>query len=517
MTGSGRSFVAAPAPDAASRGQLHVACAIAGMLGNSVWSIVVLGAGAENPRAARWFSLANVIGFASVVLIGHFMQRRAAPRLTLDRVCIVLTMGILIVWSTAAGTGSSWLTSLPPLLILVHWIHGGPSQGAVAWASATLFRLVALAASAALLRSSSAQTPVIADLGFSAAGILLTYAAPAWLGGWLTKNGSTRRHEGAPGRRPKREEPRRRRHLVGEKYRLVRRLGQGPNGRVFESVRLSDDTPLALKVLRRRWPEFDGPLARLRQEIDSVSAALPPDRIVQVAEIGREASGRAFVAMELLEGEDLEARLRRAGRLSPAEVADIVDRLADVLDRAADHGIVHGRLKATNVFLSRVPNGTVGVRLLDYGMDGLQSAVSAAGSARSGALGVTQDILAPEQITAGFGERGAHTDVFGLACVAYEALCGRRPFTTSNAAGALYEVLNQNPPPVHNIVPELPGAIDCVLTVGLAKRATDRYARASQFARDLRAALREPCPKALAERARSLLATQVPFTQTLTL
>src|SRR5262249_49874434 len=152
---------------------------------------------------------------------------------------------------------------------------------------------------------------------------------------------------------------------------------------------------------------------------------------------------------------------------------------AAVLDCLAEHGIVHGSLKAGNVFVSG-ENAQIRVRLLDHG------ACALADVAR------VRPLLAPEQITTGHGEVGPHTDVFALSCLVYEALSGHPPFSTGSAAVAAYEVLNHHPAPVRAVASELPEAVDWVLTVGLAKRAADRYRRASDLARDLKAAFREP-------------------------
>jgi serine/threonine-protein kinase len=193
----------------------------------------------------------------------------------------------------------------------------------------------------------------------------------------------------------------------------------------------------------------------------------------------------------------------------------LVEQLADVLDAAAKAGVVHRDVQPRNIFLVRSGEGAVDARLLDFGMCRLRGTGPGAAMTQSAAIIGTPGFLAPEQVSDGFGDVGPHTDVFALACIAYLALCGQRAFEARDPAAGAYDVLNHHPAPLRSIVPELPEAIDWVLSLALAKRPVDRYRTAGDFARDLKGAARGALSTSISRRALSLASGDRPQMETL--
>lgn len=289
--------------------------------------------------------------------------------------------------------------------------------------------------------------------------------------------------------------------VVANKYRLLRTMGEGGMGRVYEAERIADGATVALKVLHAHLTDRPEPVARFRRETEAASK-LSQQRTASILDFG-DADGVEFIAMERLQGEDLSARLRRVGRLSCADVLELVDQLATVLDAAVSAGIIHRDVHPRNIFLVGNATDVMDVRLLDFGACRLMDSVLGARAERSAAIVGTPGFLAPEQVSDAYGALGPHTDVFALACVAYFALCGRKPFRSEDAAQGVYEVLNHHPAPIHARLPDLPAAIDCVLAMALAQNPSDRYRSAGEFAADLRAAVTgAPCRRAVPVGAR---------------
>jgi hypothetical protein len=497
------------AGDFRRRGRLHVTCAVSGLFASAAWSAAVLGVEGAHADRAGWYSLINLIGFSAVIALGLALQRVQTRRLALDRACTGLVIALLVVWERAAGGASTWLLGLPPVLILAHWVSGGAPVGVVAWVTATIVEVGLLAVGArfgAPAPDGSEAAMVGRTAWLSSVGFVATCAAAAWLGRELTKPRlHVRVNASASGvaskSRPSSGD------VIDGKYRLLRRLGKGGMGQVYEAERAADGTRVALKILHPHLAELKEPLARFRREIE-IAQRLPADRIARVLDFGTAGRGIEYIAMELLRGEDLAARLHRVKRLGLNETLALSTQLADTLDAAAENGIVHRDVKPRNVFLVERGDGQLEARLLDFGISRLQDGALGSGVTHSAAILGTPGYLAPEQVASTFGTVGPHTDVFALGCVVYRALSGQNAFPARDPASAVYEVLNHDPPPIRELSPELPQAVEWVLALALAKHPSDRYARAGELARDLKAAAAGTLPSSVSERARLLLAAR---------
>lgn len=275
-------------------------------------------------------------------------------------------------------------------------------------------------------------------------------------------------------------------HLVAGRYRLVDRIARGGMGAVWAGRDEKLQRDVAVKLLAADHVSDDEARARFAQEARA-AAALSSPHVVTVFDDGID-EGVPFIVLEHLDGEDLQRRLARHGRL-PIEVCERVAlHVARGLDAAHAAGIVHRDVKPANVFLVRGPaaRGDGVVKILDFGVakrGGREGVVTKAGVV----LG-TPHFMSPEQLR-GRGEVGPRSDVFSFGAVLYLCLTGRRPFGGDASEAMLKISLGVFEPP-SRVVPGLPGALDVVFTRALAVDPEHRFATAGALARAFRRALR---------------------------
>ena len=273
--------------------------------------------------------------------------------------------------------------------------------------------------------------------------------------------------------------------VVAGKYRLVELLGRGGMGSVWRADHLALLSPIALKVIKPQIARNATSLTRFMREAKA-AAMLRSPHVVQILDHGTDGDV-AFIAMELLDGESLFQRLERDKMLSPRLVLTVMTHIGRAIGRAHEAGIVHRDLKPDNVFL--VPNDDeIVAKVLDFGIakDG-QLALgsdSEGPQTRTGTLLGTPYYMSPEQAT---GDKGIdhRTDLWAMGVIAYECLCGRRPFQ-SDSLGDLVLQICAKPPPVPSQQAAVPMGFDAWFARATERDVTKRF----QSARELVAALR---------------------------
>jgi serine/threonine protein kinase len=257
-------------------------------------------------------------------------------------------------------------------------------------------------------------------------------------------------------------------------YRVLGVLGAGGMGVVFRAEDPQLRRLVALKVARPALAAGAAARRRLLREARA-AAAFTHDHVVPVYQVGEE-GGVPFLALPLLAGESLEARLRREGRLPVADVLRIGREVAAGLAAAHERGLVHRDVKPANLWLEALPGQGDGsapawrVKILDFG---LAHAIDGdAGLSDSVVVAGTPAYMAPEQAR---GEAlDGRCDLFGLGCVLYRSCTGRVAFGGSNALAVLRAVEVEQPRPPAALNPEVPPGLSDLIGRLLAKRAADR-------------------------------------------
>lgn len=261
------------------------------------------------------------------------------------------------------------------------------------------------------------------------------------------------------------------------RYVLVRQIGHGGMGGVFEAIDTALDKRVALKVLRRSYASHA--IARERFLLEArVAAKLRHPHVVDVTDVG-EHEGVPFLAMEYLEGEGLDSLLERRVPLSPTRAVEIFLPILAALAQAHEASIVHRDVKPSNVFLAATPRGEV-PKLLDFGISKPSEALGGPRLTSASEMLGTPWYMAPEQL-ADAGSVDARTDVWSMGTILYECLVGQAAFPDDNIVRTLRAVSEAEYVAPRRLRPELPREIEDVMLRAMSRSPDDRFASALDF------------------------------------
>ncbi len=257
-------------------------------------------------------------------------------------------------------------------------------------------------------------------------------------------------------------------HLLDGSYEVLRVIGEGGMGRVYEARHTRLHTKrFAVKVLHHELARQPEVVTRFQREAEAASVLTHPN-VVGVYDVNTSADGRPYIVAELLEGEELGGYLDRVGRLPAVEAVHIVRHVCHALGAAHAHGIVHRDVKPENVFLAG-PNATV--KVLDFGIS--KVAETSDGLTKTGTVMGTPDYMAPEQAR---GDRvDARADIYAVGAILYRALTGRKPFEGSDPMAILTAVLTQEPERPSTLEPSIPLSLELVVQRTMAKTPSERF------------------------------------------
>ncbi|WP_394839445.1 protein kinase [Pendulispora rubella] len=264
-------------------------------------------------------------------------------------------------------------------------------------------------------------------------------------------------------------------HLLADRFEVDALRGAGGMGAIYRALDRRTGDYVAIKVLRDDLPEHRGRFAR---EVSLLEGLRHP-HIVRYIAHGEEPAGDLYLAMEWLDGMDLQRRLARGPLDVPGALA-LARALALALGHAHGLGIVHRDLKPSNLFL--LGGDPARVKIVDFGV---ARALSRSAMTMAGGIVGTPGYMAPEQIR-GEPAIDARSDLFALGCILFEVLAGRPAFAAKDVLALMFKVLVEDPPPLRSLCPELPAALEALIHRLLAKYPGQRPQSASEVDAELR-------------------------------
>jgi serine/threonine protein kinase len=259
------------------------------------------------------------------------------------------------------------------------------------------------------------------------------------------------------------------------RYEILDKLGEGAMGVVHRARDRNLGRVVALKMLSAELAAEDELTKRFQREAEAVGRLNHPN-IVTVYDLG-EADGRLYMAMELLEGDDLRDLIERGTPIPLAERSRIMIEICKGLGYAHSKGVIHRDIKPANIHVT----GAGRVKLLDFGLARL---TTRSGITRRGMILGTPDYMSPEQA---MGKELDHrTDVFSAGAVFYEFLTGQKPFQGKTLHSVLYQIISEDPEPVLTLYPDMPARLAAVIHRMLGKDVQRRYGSMGEVESDLR-------------------------------
>jgi len=252
-------------------------------------------------------------------------------------------------------------------------------------------------------------------------------------------------------------------------------------GRVFLAQR-TDLGQVAIKVLRENGPLPHALIERFRREAQSASR-LRSESVVRVLDMGKTADGAPFIVMEHVVGKTLAQHLSDDGPFEVSRAVDIVIEVCGVLAEAHAHGIVHRDIKSANVALTRRPDGTELVKVLDFGI-AKQTASSVSSLTETAAVLGSPKYMSPEQIRDARAVKPLD-DLWSLSVLLQELTTGGLPFEAFTVPGLFAKIVADPPTPARTRRPELPLELEALLLKALAKDPADRFQDAAELAEAL--------------------------------
>ena len=257
------------------------------------------------------------------------------------------------------------------------------------------------------------------------------------------------------------------------KYEIIELIGEGAMGVVYKATDSVLERIVAIKVMSASLVGQESLRERFLREARA-AGSLQHQNVVTIHDFG-EVDHRLFIAMEFIEGVDLEHLLKLSEPVSVEASLDIIIDVLHGLAYAHKRGIVHRDIKPANIRLGE--DGRA--RIMDFGVAHLMSSTFTS----SGAVLGTPTYMAPEQIAE--GRTSAATDIFSVGAVLYQVLTMVRPFDAENLPNLMFKIVIEHPRPVSELVPGLPPALDRIVEKAMAKEPDARYTNALDMANDL--------------------------------
>lgn len=277
---------------------------------------------------------------------------------------------------------------------------------------------------------------------------------------------------------------------IAGRFKITSLLGFGGMGAVYEAVQRNMQRSVALKVIPAHDPTTT---ARFQREAMTISRLHHPNTVT-VFDYGQSDNGVLYLAMELLSGQSLGELIKQRGTLTPNEAVHIATQVCRSLSEAHRAKIVHRDIKPDNIFLIRVDDDPLFVKVLDFGIAKILKGEDNVELTGTGRIIGTPKYMSPEQI---LDERVDHrSDIYSLGCIVFEMLCGTPPFQDSNTTKLMIAHAQQSPPTFAERLPNdalarIPGPLEQVVRRALSKSPDARYRDTDEFREALETALEQ--------------------------
>ncbi len=265
-------------------------------------------------------------------------------------------------------------------------------------------------------------------------------------------------------------------------YRIVRTLGRGGMGRLYEAQHARLDRRFAVKVLHETHAHSKDAVRRFEREARALSR-IRSDEVLDVVDVLRTPDGRAAIVTARLEGEDLKARLDRVKKLPVTEAIPLVRQVCRGLAAAHAQGIIHRDMKPSNLFLESTADGRTVLKILDFGVAKLRGEEE---MTRTGAVVGTPAYMAPEQAR-GSAKVDERADVYAVGAVLYRMLTGRSPYVGDEPAQLLSALLHEAPPRPRSLARSIPPGLEAMIQRAMARDPDARPATVLELEEELAA------------------------------
>ena len=283
--------------------------------------------------------------------------------------------------------------------------------------------------------------------------------------------------------------------VIAERYHILKKLGEGGMGTVYLAEHVKMWRKAALKVMNPGMNSDPDAIARFNREAANASRLNHPN-VCGIYDFGETPEGLIYLAMEFIEGESLTSLIEKSGALAAPRAASIIHQAADALAVAHDYGIVHRDLKPDNIMIAKGRDNTDLVKVVDFGIAKASSS-DAQKVTKTGLVVGTPEYMSPEQLA---GDKlDGRSDIYSLGLVAFNCLTGKLPFPSNSAQEAMIMRLTDQPKTLAEMKPDVawPAELQAVMDKALARDADERYAKASEFGRDIAKAV-ENMPQSVA-------------------
>ncbi|MBN1774215.1 MAG: protein kinase [Deltaproteobacteria bacterium] len=267
--------------------------------------------------------------------------------------------------------------------------------------------------------------------------------------------------------------------VIDQKYRVVRLVGEGGMGTVYEVEHTFLGRHAAIKVLGGEFAQNEEAVRRFYREAQA-AARIGHENICEVSDVGQTAEGLPYIVMQLLQGQPLSAAIAEAAPFPVGRVTDIANQVLEALGAAHAAGIVHRDMKPDNIFLTVVAGRKDFVKLLDFGISKIRVVGNKSRLTADGMILGTPQYMSPEQAR-GDADVDGRADIWAVGVILFEMLTGRLPFEGDNYNKALYNVLTAPIPRPRSLRPGLSAELEVVLLRALDRDLERRFRTTAEF------------------------------------